>query len=248
MQNLPSYSGKKVVIIAVVIMGIVASGIAVNLWTHRTPAIPGTIYYPGGAFPFGPDKKAVNLGPFYMDEAEVSNADFAAFCQATGCIAPTGAPDLPVVNITIAEARAFAKWKGKRLPTALEWERCARGVDSMLYPWGDLEDAALANVRDNPTLKTHTLLPVRSYRATPTYQMAGNAWEMLDTPGTPTEADITHFATLMTPAPTAQEKWIQIRGGSFNTPLSDAIAYKFVLIPERYATADIGFRCARSRQ
>ena len=229
-------------------MAVVATAIAVNLWTHRTPAIPGMVYYPGGAFPFGFDKKAVNLGPFYIDETEVSQAGFAAYCRTAGCaVTPSALPDLPVVNITITEARAFAKWHDKRLPTAFEWERSARGVDSMLYPWGDVADAAFANVLDNPTLKTHTLLPVRSYRATPTHQMAGNAWELIDTPGTPTDADIARYATLLTPPPTAREKWIQIRGGSYKTPLSDTITYKYMLIPERYSAPDIGFRCARSR-
>jgi formylglycine-generating enzyme required for sulfatase activity len=229
-------------------MGIVVTAIAIDLWVTRTAAIPGMVYYPGGAFPFGRFKKPVNLGPFYMDELEVSNADFAAFCKATGCTPPNGNPALPVVNVTMTQARAFAQWKEKRLPNELEWERCSRGVDSMLYPWGNKHDPTLANVSDNPKLQQHALVPVSAYKAVPTRNMAGNAWELVDTPATPSEADLAHFATLMTPPPTAEEKWVQIRGGAFDSPLDDAITYKYRAIPERYSAPNIGFRCARDRK
>jgi formylglycine-generating enzyme required for sulfatase activity len=219
-----------VVIVLVAIIGILGLAAGIYLWVHRVPAIPGMIYYPGGAFPFGPDNHPVNLGPFYIDETEVSNAEFAEFCRATGCTPPAGAPDLPVVGVTIAQARAFAKWRGKRLPTAQEWERASRAVDALRYPWGKAEDPSRANVLDNPTLAQHTLMPVKSFAPTPEYQMAGNAWEMLESVG----------------GPTANEKWIQIRGGSFHTPLSAAVTYEYRLIPERYSAPDIGFRCARS--
>ena len=115
------------------------------------------------------------LPAFYIDETEVSNADFAKYCVANGCTAPEGAPDLPVVRITVADARRYAEWKGNRLPSALEWERAARGTDGAKYPWGPEEDASLAN------LKGTGLKPVRSYVAYHgVYQMAGNAWEMVE--------------------------------------------------------------------
>ena len=48
------------------------------------------------------------------------------------------------------------------------------------------------------------------------------------------------------PPPSVDEKWIQIRGGSFQTPLASAVASSFVAIPERYTAPDIGFRCAKT--
>jgi formylglycine-generating enzyme required for sulfatase activity len=208
------------------------------------------VYYPGGAFPFGPANKPRNLGPFYIDETEVSNADFAEFCRAAapaagGCAQPARAPDLPVVNVTVEQARAFAQWKGKRLPTPEEWERASRGVDALRYPWGKDEDPKRANVLDNPALTQHVLMPVKSFAATPERQMAGNAWEMLEGSVIPSAADIAKFAQLTPPA-RADEKWIQIRGGSFNTPLADAVTTQYRAIPERFAASDIGFRCAKA--
>ena len=209
------------------------------------PQIPGMIYIPAGTFLSGAGKQPVKLGGFYMDETEVSNGEYAGFCRATGCAPPSGDAELPVVHITIAQARAYAKWKGKRLPTALEWERASRGTKGYRYPWGDAEDAALANTGGNPPVSTHALMPVRSFAPYPAYQMAGNAWEMIEGRITPSPAAVAMFSTLLSPPPTADEQWIAIRGGSFNTPLAAAAAYEWSPIPERYSSGDIGFRCAK---
>lgn len=83
---------------------------------------------------------------FYLDAAEVTNAQYARFVAATGAKPPPhwGAdrpPEaiagLPVVCVTWPEAAAYAAWTGKRLPTELEWERAARGRAGNRYPWGD---------------------------------------------------------------------------------------------------------------
>lgn len=38
-------------------------------------------------------------------------------------------PEEPVTQVTYTDALAFAKWKGRDLPTPAEWERAARGGD-----------------------------------------------------------------------------------------------------------------------
>jgi eukaryotic-like serine/threonine-protein kinase len=204
-------------------------------------AIPGMIYIPGGSFLSGEQNTPTALPAFYIEETEVSNADFAEYCKANGCAAPSGAPDLPIVRVTIAQARDYAAWKGKRLPTALEWERAARGTQGGKFPWGDAEDKSLANVAGT------ALKPVKSYAPYhDAYQMAGNAWEMVEGAVKPSENNVASFAKLLKPAPTLNETWIEIRGGSFNTPLAFAVGYEWSPIPERYSSSDIGFRCAKS--
>lgn len=72
-----------------------------------------------------------------FDSHETTNAEYAEFCRKTGRELPLdpeipGMPgyasdprygSFPVVNVSLEDARAFAKWKDKRLPTVAEWMR-----------------------------------------------------------------------------------------------------------------------------
>ena len=62
--------------------------------------------------------------------------------------------NFPAVFIDWFDAYAYAKWKGRRLPTEREWERAARGMDGRRYPWGSDERAGAANIyKGDPTRK-----------------------------------------------------------------------------------------------
>ena len=82
---------------------------------------------PAGNFLFGEARDASWLPAFYIDKTEVTNAAYAAFCKASAYDLPPDfppdKPDYPVVNVSMADARAFAAWAGKRIPSGREWRR-----------------------------------------------------------------------------------------------------------------------------
>ena len=91
-------------------------------------------------------RRKVYIKAFYIDKYEVTNAQYKRFIDATGhrCpyhwenrTYPTGKENHPVINVSLSDAKAYAVWADKRLPTEEEWEKAARGVDGRLYPWGN---------------------------------------------------------------------------------------------------------------
>ena len=210
--------------------------------TISTPA-GDMVLVPAGEFRFGQFKQVASLPAFYIDRTEVSNAAYNRFCQATKRPLPEGfpgsQPSYPVVNVTIRDAREFARWAGKRLPTALEWEKAARGSDGRIFPWGNDKGASRANTG------TDKLEPVDSFPASASpygaLNMVGNAWELVDTPRTaPTNPDL---LKMMKPRP--GEAWFMIRGQSAWVPLADAAIWDSTAVPEGWKEASVGFRCAK---
>ena len=95
----------------------------------------------------------------------------------------------PVVHVAYEDAKAYANWLGKTLPTEAQWERAARGgMDGCRYIWGD-EPIDMQNPQANiwhgqfpcENLKTSqpSPTPVGEYPANNygLYDMAGNVWE-----------------------------------------------------------------------
>ncbi len=97
------------------------------------------------------EPEPIPVAPFFMDATPVTNAQYQRFVEETG-----GRPPIqwigrrpaahllnhPVVDVSLENAEEYARWRGLRLPTDLEWQAAARGPDNRSFPWGDEWDPA----------------------------------------------------------------------------------------------------------
>ncbi len=106
----------------------------------------------------------------------------------TGGRPPRNRLNHPVVGICWYEAMAFAKWVGKRLPDAAQWQRAAswhtgqNGQQTALsYPWGNAFESSRANTWSSSV--GNTVAADKYYEGcTPNgvHQLIGNVWEWVD--------------------------------------------------------------------
>lgn len=204
----------------------------------------GMVLVPAGEFTMGkaggaPDeqpRRKVTVDAFYIDKYEVTNAEFAE-------VFPEHRFDkretrFPVTGVTWQQARAYAEAVGKRLPTEVEWEKAARGVDAREYPWGNTFNPDLCNsseARENGPVR------VGSYRnAVSPYgamDMAGNVYEWTSDwyePYPGNEIISVEYGQV----------YRVLRGGSYMTDqFGVRCARRHYARPDA-ARADYGFRCA----
>ncbi len=87
---------------------------------------------------------------FYLAVYEVTVGEYRVFVKATARKGPSLPRNdaLPVTNVTLVDARAYARWKGARLPTADEWRHAATGGGLFIYPWGNRYNQRCANTSE----------------------------------------------------------------------------------------------------
>jgi len=203
-------------------------------------------------FQSGEFRRQVSLPRIAIDETPVTNGQFAAFLQAsryrpkhaenflqhwTEGKPPADKEDHPVVYVDLDDARAYAAWAGKRLPTEEEWQYAAQGPNGLKYPWGNQMEAGRANGGE-----TGGTTSVRAFRTGRSpfgcYDMCGNVWQW-------TESERTDGRT----------RFCILRGGSYfaakgsnwyvdGGPRATDFATKFLLTwPGLDRCSTVGFRC-----
>lgn len=150
----------------------------------------------------------------------------------------------PVVQVSLKDAKAYADWRGHRLPSQEEWEYAARAGSDHLYVWGT-ERAPEGNEQANTWQGAFPIentaddgflrrAPVGCFPANEfgLYDMIGNVWEWTDTP----------FGT--------QNGAVQyvIKGGSFLCAPNYCRRYRAAALQPQdadFTTNHIGFRTVK---
>ncbi len=195
--------------------------------------------------------RPVKLDRYAMDVTPITNVQFGEFLAASGYRPkhrenflrhwinggpPPGKEDHPVVYVDLDDARAYARWAGKRLPTEGEWQFAAEGPQHTRYPWGARCVAEAARPRGVTT-------PVMQFPAGRStfgcYDLCGNVWHWTESERSDGR---TRFSILKGGSchKAAGSVWYADGG-----PLPCRFAAKFLLMwPGLDRCSTIGFRCA----
>ncbi|MBE9507778.1 MAG: formylglycine-generating enzyme family protein [Chloroflexi bacterium] len=227
------------------------------------------VYIPEGDFLMGSDESLESERPahtayvraFYVDRYPVTNEEYKRFVDATGhpvpCYdvewaephdynwdpekrtPPEGREKHPVVLVGWEDARAYAAWAGKRLPTEAEWERAARGTDGRRWPWGNEFIADRCNTGESDSQGT---TPVGQYSPEGDSpegvgDTVGNVWEWTSSLFRPYPYDANDGRESQ-----QADGWRTLRGGSWRNDL-DRARCTARLDGDFLFFNNVGFRC-----
>ncbi|WP_260255840.1 formylglycine-generating enzyme family protein [Streptomyces sp. 840.1] len=129
--------------------------------------------------------------------------------------------------MTWHDATAYARWAGKSLPSARQWEKSARGQRGRIYAWGIEPTAAKANTAEAGIDAT---TPVSRFQsgASPfgIFDMCGKVWEWCSSEEDP------------------GSRQYQLKGSAFTSPFERAAPSLLNAAAASMKENDTGFRCA----
>lgn len=225
------------------------------------------VFVPAGTFEMGsttgdPDEEPVHsvyLDAFWIDQTEVTNAQYALCVSEGVCIEPVLSKsitrssyygniqfaDYPVIYIDWNQGDVYCRWAGASLPSEAEWEKAARGTDGRKYPWGDAKaDNSLLNYNINigDTSEVGSYPDGASFYGA--LDMAGNVWEWAAD-----WYDASYYGSQTdwkNPGGPSSGDYRVLRGGSWvSGNLGGRLANRYRSNPA-LVYSSVGFRCARS--
>ena len=245
---------------------------AATVRQSNIPEEPGMKFIPGGTFNMGSSAKKtegpvhrVHVDSFYLDEKEVTVYEFLRFCKATRRRMPKqpawNDDDYPVVNVTWKDARDFAAWSGKRLPTEAEWEYAARSTKAGTRYASDPKNSyfgSFGNIADESLLRVKVRFPVKTryddgyVHSAPVGSFPANIFGIFDLEGNVLEwcadwysADYYKNSEKDNPHGAAKGNYKIIRGASWNRSGDYLRSTYRSWYPPACAFDFLGFRCAK---
>ncbi|MBI4871529.1 MAG: SUMF1/EgtB/PvdO family nonheme iron enzyme [Candidatus Riflebacteria bacterium] len=195
----------------------------------------------------------VCLPDFYIDEAEVTREQFGRFVAAAPYV-PSGrfpagsssaasrAASLPATGVSWADADAYARWAGRRLPTEAEWEKAARGTDGRTHPWGQDRpsiDTAVFSGLDRRTAPEPVALRPKGASFYGCLDLAGNVWEWC---ADGYDAGFYARSPAVSPRALATDGKRAARGGSFRSQAATLSPATRLGLDPAQGRDDLGFR------
>lgn len=217
---------------------------------------PATVYQMGCTFEDGAcldnelPNRLIEVSGYWIEAHEVSNRRYRLCVESGSCTPPEDSGpfddptkiDHPVVNVTWRQARAYARWAVRQLPTEAGWERAARGeANNARFPWGNNRRRELANVwveaRIAEPVGTQAVgsYPTMGFG---TADMAGNVWEWCLERYQPRRTDEIRGESILS------HGWGRVvRGGSWRRAIDMARVSTRSWYDADYFADDLGFRC-----